>query len=40
MQQELLVDIADGVKDLGNEFEVNSLVLHKAKHDQKNQKYL
>ena len=25
-------DLADGVKDLGNEFEVNSFVLHKSQN--------
>ena len=29
-------DLADGVKDLGNEFEVNSFVLHKSKNTIKN----
>ena len=29
-------DIADGVKDLGNEFEVNSFVLHKSQNTIKN----
>ena len=29
-------DLADGVKDLGNEYEVNSFVLHKSENTIKN----
>ena len=29
-------DLADGVNDLGNEFEVNSFVLHKSENTIKN----
>ena len=33
-------DLANGVKDLGNEYEVNSFILHKAKIQLKYKKYL